>query len=92
MSKLENDLMTDGRVRALLTIIVPTTGNMGGVSGVASLLVGQKTKDICKDFFEKAKSSGNGLDLSEKKRDGEGGAALPQGGVRPPGPPPMPKL
>ena len=92
VSKLENDLMTDGRVRALLTIIVPTTGNMGGVSGVASLLVGQKTKDICKDFFEKAKSSGNGLDLSEKKRDGEGGAALPQGGVRPPGPPPMPKL
>ena len=92
VSKLENALMTDGRVRALLTIIVPTTGNMGGVSGVASLLVGQKTKDICKDFFEKAKSSGNGLDLSEKKRDGEGGAALPQGGVRPPGPPPMPKL
>jgi hypothetical protein len=92
VSKLENDLMTDGRVRALLTIIVPTTGNWGGVSGVSSLLTGQKTKDICKDFFEKSKSSGNSLDHSEKKQDGVGGAAFPQGGVKPPGPPPIPKL
>jgi hypothetical protein len=92
VSKLENDLMTDGRVRALLTIIVPTTGNWGGVSGVSSLLTGQKTKDVCKDFFEKSRSSGNSLDHSEKKQDGIGGAAFPQGGVKPPGPPPIPKI
>ena len=90
VSKLEIDRVGEDRIKAQLTIIVPSNGNGSGISGVASLMHGQKIKDVCKEFSDKVKSSENEFVQSDKKNDQSGGIKLPNGGVKLPSPPPIP--
>jgi hypothetical protein len=91
VSKLDSNLQKDGQIRAQLTIVVPTSGNGSGISGIATLMHGQKIKDVCKDFLDKFETSNNKAEKQSSNSDMPPDQALPIAGVKLPAPPPIPK-
>ena len=91
VSKLDGNLQTDGQIRAQLTIVVPSSGNGSGISGVEILMHGQKIKDVCKDFVDKFQTSNDKADAQSKKSEMTPDRALPIDSVKLPSPPPIPK-